>query len=271
VTVGAALDGSDTPETGDKPALERLWDWGFRAGFTSLISGGNHLVHGAISRRTRFPALRELYSGALGRFVPNPDLRPEVLSAAELGVTLTGTLGELQMVGFHQVLSDGIVRTSVSTEEGRKFQRVNRDEVRSSGLELLASVPMEGWLLSGDLTLQSVRGFLPDGQEVDVEYEPSVLGRLGTRVALPLDLAGTADFRFLGEQLCENPEAGGLQVMKAHRTLDLGLRRGFNLGSRALSRAEAVLSVDNVSDGVHLDQCGLPQPGRTLRLQLRLW
>lgn len=271
LTLGAALDGADTPETGDKPPLDRLWDWGVRAGFTSLLSGGTNLIHGAISRRTRFPALRELYSGALGRFVPNPDLRPEILSAGELGVTVTGAHGELQVVGFHQVLSDGIVRTSVSTEEGRKFQRVNRDEVRSTGLEMLTSVTLGGWLLSGDLTVQDVKGSLPDGEELELEYEPTITGRIGTTVPLPLEASVTANFRFVGSQLCENPELGGLQSMDAHRTVDLGFRRGFSFGDNALSRAEAIVSLDNVSDGVHLDQCGLPQPGRTLRFQIRLW
>jgi hypothetical protein len=31
------------------------------------------------------------------------------------------------------------------------------------------------------------------------------------------------------------------------------------------------LNLDNATDSLVLDQCGLPQPGRTLRIQLRLW
>ena len=31
------------------------------------------------------------------------------------------------------------------------------------------------------------------------------------------------------------------------------------------------LALDNATDSVVLDQCGLPQPGRTLRLQIRVW
>ncbi|GIS80524.1 MAG: hypothetical protein CM1200mP14_20900 [Gammaproteobacteria bacterium] len=40
LSLGAALDGSDTPESGDKPALDGLNDLGFRAGISSLFKTG---------------------------------------------------------------------------------------------------------------------------------------------------------------------------------------------------------------------------------------
>jgi iron complex outermembrane receptor protein len=270
-TLGVALDGADTPESGDKPALDRLWDWGVRVGATSLASEAGLLFHGAFSRRARFPALRELYSGALGRFVPNPDLEPEVLTGGELGITLTEGIAELQLVAFHQRLTDGIVRSSVSTPEGKKYRRVNQDEVRSTGIELLVSGRAGHVGLSGDLTLQRVRGFTAEGDEVRLEYEPEVAGEVRAVVPLPQQVRGTAELRFIGRQYCENPEIGGLQGFDGYQNLDLRLSRGFDMGPGALSRLEAVVGLDNVTDRFALDQCGLPQPGRTLRVQLRVW
>ena len=87
VSFGAAFDGSDTPRSGDKPKLNVLSDFGFRAGVSSLVRDGL-ILHGNLSRRSRFPSLRELYSGALGRFVPNPNLRAETLLGSEIGLTL---------------------------------------------------------------------------------------------------------------------------------------------------------------------------------------
>ena len=70
-------------------------------------------LHVGMSRKVRFPSLRELYSGALGRFVPNPNLKPEVLGALEAGLTGTGVgLGgrlEAQAVIFDQRFSVGMV------------------------------------------------------------------------------------------------------------------------------------------------------------------
>jgi iron complex outermembrane receptor protein len=271
LSVGAAADGSDTPRSGDKPPLGTLWDWGARVGFTASTAGGGLRIHGGVSRRTRFPALRELYSGALGRFVPNPDLRPELLTGGELGLTWASENGQLQVVGFHQRLTDGIVRSSVEVDGQRRFKRVNQDEVRSTGLELLGSAALGAVTLHGDMTLQDVTGLTDSGEEIDLEYEPTILGRLGLASPLPLELVGSADLRFTGEQFCENPEVGGLQSFDSDPDVGVALRRGFTLGGRTLDRLEALVAVDNAGDAAVYDQCGLPQPGRTFRIQLRLW
>jgi iron complex outermembrane receptor protein len=271
LTVGLAVDGADTPETGDKPSLGTLWDWGGRLGLTTLTGNQRVLFHGAVSRRTRFPALRELYSGALGRFVPNPDLRPEILEGGELGMTVRGSLVEIQAVGFYQRLTDQIVRSSVQTQEGRKYKRINQDKVRSAGLELLGSTRLGALAVSGDLTLQRIRGIEAGGQEVKLEYEPGIMGKVSAMTPVAWGLEATAGARFMGAQYCENPEVGGLQSFDGSSQFDLGIRRVFQFAFRAFSRAEAVLNLDNVTDAVVMDQCGLPQPGRTLSLQLRFW
>ena len=112
-TLGASIDGADTPLSGDKEPLDALWDWGARAGVSRVIADGNLLLHAGVSRRTRFPSLRELYSGALGRFLPNPELRPETMVAGEVGLTINDGERQLQVVGFRNRLADGIVRVSI--------------------------------------------------------------------------------------------------------------------------------------------------------------
>jgi iron complex outermembrane receptor protein len=272
VSAGFVVDGADTPESGDKPPLAGLWDWGARLGFSSLVEGGSVLVHGSLSRRTRVPALRELYSGALGRFEPNPALRPEVLTGGEIGATITSPAGELQIVAFHQRLTDGIVRTSVEAAGGEnRFKRVNRDGIRSTGLELFASGGLGPARVSGDLTLQDVRAVLDSGEELEVEYEPTAAGRVGLAAPLAGATEASVETRFRSSQFCENPEAGGLESFETDPQVDLSLRRIFRVGGGRLSRIDAVASVDNVTDAAVFDQCGLPQPRRTLSVRLRLW
>jgi iron complex outermembrane receptor protein len=272
VNLGVALDGADTPESGDKPPLGRLQDWGARLGASSATAGGGLVLHGGVSRRTRFPALRELYSGALGRFLPNPDLRPEVMTGGELGFTASSAGGELQLVGFHQRLDDAITRQTVETPSGSLFQRVNQGEIRSTGVELLASGRFGDLGLAGDLTLQRVRGRSPGGEPVELEYEPAWAGKLSAGLSLPWEVVSAADLRFRGQQSCQNPELERLEEISASTSLDLSLRRLLTLGSgRLLSRVEAVALVENLGDSWVFDQCGLPQPGRTLRIQLRLF
>jgi iron complex outermembrane receptor protein len=273
LNAGAAVDGSDTPETGDKPPVDGLIDYALRVGASKLLSD-RLVIHAAVSRRSRFPSLRELYSGALGRFEPNPDLAPETLLGAEGGITAHGRSAEFQAVAFHHRLSEGIVRTSVTDPFGnQKFMRVNQHEVRSSGIELMASGPLGRAVLSGDLTFQSVKGIDASGARVDLEYQAAVFGRTGMVMPLPAAFQAAGEVRFVGAQRCENPEVGGLQDLGATGMLDLSLERFFGLGGtgRPLSRAEAALTVSNVTDQLAFDQCGLPQPGRTLQLRLRVW
>ena len=87
------LDLASTPELGDKPACEAT---GARRAFARLERrlGEPLTLHASYARRSRFPALRELYSGALGRFVPNPDLTPEVQDLWDLGGVARRSLGD---------------------------------------------------------------------------------------------------------------------------------------------------------------------------------
>ena len=58
---------------------------------------------------------------------------------------------------------------------------------------------------------------------------------------------------------------------RTHR-FDLQLRRLFSLEGRStLANLDALVSVTNLTDHAIFDQCGLPQPGRTFRVQLRLF
>jgi len=274
VSIGGSLDGADTPESAGRPPLDRFDGWGGRMGVTTATPSGMTRFHAAGSRRMRFPALRELYSGALGRFHPNPELRPEEQRALEAGVTFTLPRGQLQMVAFHDHRSDGIVRSTIQTPEGSRFFRVNRDEVRGTGLEVLSSVGVGSLTLGGDLTLQRVRSFVGKGRPLELEYEPGIAGRAFVSAFLPAGFQGSANMIFRGGQKCVDPAGSGLLPLRSGRVSDIGVERTlfFRRDTRSAglpSRIAVRAGLDNVTDALVLDQCGLPQPGRTLRIQFR--
>jgi iron complex outermembrane receptor protein len=282
---GAVYDRATNPETGGRPSVGALDAWGWRLGATTraLVPALN--VHAAVSRRARFPALRELYSGALNRYEPNPGLRPERLFGGELGATVIGgptsRIGlELQAVGFHHRLDDAVVRVTIPA---RQFRRVNRDELRTTGVELLA-----GWVaartggpsglaVNGDLTLQRVRVYDRTVTEGDVlrraEHQPEQRGSLAVTVPLPLAVSGVVAGRYVGRQYCVTPDAAAPVRLRGRGAGDAALSREFTLrgAGRSLLRAlSATLALDNVGDATVYDQCGLPQPGRTLRVGIEL-
>jgi iron complex outermembrane receptor protein len=269
VAVGVNVDAADTPETGPAESRDPIWAWGARAGGTLVLGGGNVLLNGGLSRRVRFPSLRELYSGALGKYVVNPDLDPEALAVAELGITARARPYELQVVAFHQQLSDAIVRVSIG---GGKFQRVNRDRIRSTGVELLASYSWRGISLGADGTFQDVQLEDPaaPAEQQHPEYQPWFFGSLGISAELPLELRGAARARHVAKRYCINPDLEAEVALDPDSWLDLELERGFRLGPGGRPM-RALLAIDNLTDSAVYDQCGLPQPGRLVRIQIQVY
>ncbi|MBK9472495.1 MAG: TonB-dependent receptor [bacterium] len=228
------------------------------------MDDGTTQIHAGVSRRSRFPSLRELYSGALNRFAPNPDLRPENLLAWEAGVTARAGRGEIQAVVFHNLLRDAVVRIRLP-EPDRRFQRVNRDELRSTGLELTGSHTWHRFSATAHLTLQSVE--LTDtgsGAEQRPENLPEIAGGLGLRADLPRGWSTRLDMRWTGEQFAIDPTSGDDSRLAPTVRFDLSAMRTWS------RHVETIVALENVGDVVSQDLIGLPQPGRTLRVQMRV-
>jgi outer membrane receptor protein involved in Fe transport len=63
-------------------------------------------------------------------------------------------------------------------------------------------------------------------------------------------------------------EVTGLERMDASATFDLEARKIYMAGRSGSGRTvDIALGAANLTDSVVLDQCGLPQPGRTFRIQ----
>ncbi|MGQ0766330.1 MAG: TonB-dependent receptor plug domain-containing protein [Gemmatimonadota bacterium] len=274
---GVVHDRSRTPETGGRtPGQEPFGSTGWRAGLSHDL-GNSVRLHASASRRARLPALRELYSGALNRFRPNPDLEPETLLGFEGGVTADRMIGErstatFQATAFHHRLDDAIVRITLSNPT--RFMRLNRDRIESSGAELLAGFTFgpdraRAVTLTGDALFQNINVIDRTANDAQrrPENNPESRGSVELGVPLPAGLRGLANVGFTGTQYCLNAETSSEIRLSAQAQSDLTLERAFRLaGSGVMRSLRALVSLDNVTDATVYDQCGLPQPGRTLRL-----
>ena len=279
LSLGAVYDASTTPQSGGRQPVGRKDGWGWRGGLTVFANEALRL-HGSVSRRARFPALRELYSGALNRFQPNPHLKPERLTATEVGATFGGSAGRakrltVQTVAFHHTLRDGVAQAPVP--ETLLLVRVNRDRIRSTGAELMAvwnssAVPARNVSLSADLTMQHIRVHddSAEGQRRP-EHQPETRASLEIGAPLPHGVRAHVGGRYTGGQHCVLPSGAQLALERqteAHasveRTWKLRSSGGFPDALRA------VLTVSNAMNATLYDQCGLPQPARTLRLVIHV-
>ena len=278
ISGGIVNDASTTPESGGREPLGRASRWGWRAGTSMFAFGERARIHASVSKRSRFPALRELYSGALNRFAPNPELKPERLLGTELGVSVIASQTEsrtlsFQVVGFHHDLDDAVVRTTLAD---RRFFRVNRDQIRTTGAELFGSwIPAQrGVSISADLLAQNITvrdKTIPNGERLP-EHQPEIRGGVELGIPLLFAIEGMAAVRHTGSQHCLHPDTGEFEKLSSETIGNIGVQRTWRLrrGTGLLSSLRTMLSLDNITDSAVYDQCGLPQPGRTLRFGIQL-
>lgn len=281
LAAGLVFDRSETPETGGRtPEQEPFDNTGWRAGITHGLSD-RFTLHASASQRSRFPALRELYSGALNRFQPNPELKPETLLGYEAGFTLSntsasGVQSSLRVNAFNHQLEDAVVRTTVPNPNpppGSLFKRVNRDRIESTGIEALVGLtfgtnPDRAVSLTGDALFQSIAIFdqTDNDAERHAENNPETRGSVELGVPLVARVRGFVGARYTGTQYCINADSGDEMTLGGTTVSNVAIERVFTVASGLFRNVRALFALDNVGDATVYDQCGLPQPGRTLRV-----
>jgi len=272
MSLGAAYDRAETPRTGGRDPQDPLSEVGGRLGFSAVMRGGTTVLHAGVSRRGRFPALRELYSGALNRFVPNPDLEPEKLLTTEAGVTVRRGRGRVQVVGFRTLLEDAVVR--VTLDDGR-LQRVNRDELETTGVEVLGAVAIGPVDVVANATLQWAD--LTDteaGQTDRPENLPDALGDFRVLFPVGAGVRGSASLAYTGDQYSIDQRTGDDAELDAEAVIGAALWRGWPVrlpwGAGTFTDLETRITLENAADAALYDAWGLPGPGRRVRFEVRL-
>ena len=260
---GLGWDHAATPESGDKApndpdnapavnlrALHRLDD--------------QTRVYAAASRRSRFPSLRELYSGALGRFVPNPELKPEQQDLYEIGMVTDHRAWRFEAAVFLNYLHDGIEKVKWPGADNR-FQRINRTEIRVPGVELVGH-----WNAARDMVINLQHTVMSARVEEDgvhdrpAEDRPDYLSRAGVNwrqatgpgALLEAVLTGP---RWSADVSGASAVTGDLRRLPAGVTWNLRLSWRFGHPPTAI---DLHARVDNLFDQLVEDQVGLPNPGR---------
>jgi len=260
---GLGLDHAATPESGDKAANEP--DSAPAVNLRALRRLGDQTrVYAAASRRSRFPSLRELYSGALGRFVPNPELKPEQQDLYEIGMATDHRTWGVEAAVFLNYLHDGIEKTKLPGPE-KQFQRVNRTQIRVPGVELVGH-----WNAAPDLVINLQHTVMSARVEEDGTYDrpaedrPDYISRAGVnwrRATGPGALleAVVTGPRWSADSSGASAATGNLHRLAAGVTWNLRLSWQF-IHSQTTMDLHA--RVDNLFDQLVEDQVGLPNPGR---------
>jgi iron complex outermembrane receptor protein len=230
----------------------------------ALALGGPFSVRASAGRTFRAPSFAELYlEQALLR--PNPDLRREVGTGADLALVAQGGLGLASLGAFATRYDDLVVYVPVSFGA---FGPVNDDRALVRGLELeAASAPLGPYHVQARLaaTLQDARTLRggPDEVGKSLPRRPGrrVFARLGAERG---PLAAHLELQHLGRQWLD-----ALEVTSVAPSTTVGA----GLSLRVVPRPELRLHLEvrNLADVRTLqDGFGNPLPGRSVMLTARL-
>jgi iron complex outermembrane receptor protein len=181
---------------------------------------------------------------------------------AEMGAERVGSTWSGRLVGFGRWTTDAIEQETLP--DGRR-RRVNIGGTRAVGIETQAGWrPLRTIRLDADLTLQHVR----DEDGAELPEKPSWIGRGAVAWAPPLGLNARAEGLWTGGAV--GPDASG-ELVPLDDAPRLNLRLGYK---RAMlgTLADVYLRLDNAFDSAYEPQLGLPAPGRSASVGLRvLW
>jgi len=258
ITGGVSMDVSATPKTGDKPSADPILDYGFNSSLVYFLTDKLSLQFD-FGRKTRFPTLRELFSGALGRFVPNPDLKAESALTTEISANYTSHnfTGGLSL--FLIYLKDGIVRISLPE---RQLMRVNKDQIRTVGAELTTSyIPNNKFRMNFNLTFMNAFAKNAEGEFADtLEYKPQYLGGVDFNYDITDRLNAIVEFNFVGEEF--GIQEGYEYFRRLPSYALFNFRVGYTFDLATDTKLEIYFRGNNLFDKLYYGQWSLPEAGR---------
>jgi vitamin B12 transporter len=216
-------------------------------GGVSVDCGAYGTSRAAISRKIRFPTLRELYEPQRG----NPDLRPETAVVYEIGHRLQLPRGYADVNLFRSDVSDLITNT------GNDSQAVNSQDATLQGVEVaFGGTPVERLRLDVNYTYLDTQASNPTRSgpgESDVQHRPAHRFNGILRVFLPLEFVLRLEGLYTSDQL---DQLGATKRVNAYTLFNAQLTKQFG------KRFQIFGGVDDILDATHQDKLGAPGPGQ---------
>ena len=207
-------------------------------------------IRGSVSRKLRFPSLRQLYDQGSG----NPELESEHSWDFEIGLSQAlpgGTL--VDVTGFSLEVHDYI-----ETDEATGFY-ANQDRYRFRGVELtVASQPLEALDVFASYTFMESDNRSSHGEQDHLQNRPQHRVALETRYRLPWGFALRSALYYVADQFVYSRQA----------PLDRRSTGNYFLADLRLAktlleeRVWLYFGVDNVGDENYQESYGVPGPGR---------
>lgn len=216
----------------------------------------------SIGHKTRFPTLKELYSGQSGKNIPNPNLNEESSFNMEIGLSHNWEGGNrVSITIFNSEITDLILDKVIGVDEnGRdQFQLQNIGMVRHTGIEFSAiTFSVRNLTLNTSYTFLRARNRSDDRTTDKLPYRPEHLVKLEQEYKFPFGLAFSLEENYVSERTYLDQD-NAPQSLDEYFLLDLQLRQSL------WEHLTFNFSLFNVLDEYYESEYGFPMPGRNFR------
>ncbi|MGE3277074.1 MAG: TonB-dependent receptor plug domain-containing protein [Vicinamibacterales bacterium] len=226
--------------------------------YVATPEGGR--LRATVSRKTRLPAIKDRYSYRLGQAVPNPDLAAERATTVEAGYdgAIRGW-GSVALAGFHGAIGDLVQPVFLRPN---LFQLQNVGDIRQSGLEAEWRSPSAGGL-------RAIAGYSYLRRSSDGTVAVPLLNVPSQKLTGTLTYTGPRRLQVTASLLHESSrmsqdDAGVALELPAYTTVFAKAAIGLGGG------ADVEASASNLFDADYVLYPGFPEPGRIVRLQVRV-
>ncbi len=268
-SVAFAYDRSSTPLTGGRPTQPAISKWA-ASGATQWLASDELTITATLGLRTRFPTMRELYGTALGRFLLNPDLRPETALVGDLSFEWAPQALPLQLslTPWFTRISDTLSQRRVMVDGVSLTQRYNLEGSRGYGIEAGAI-----WQVSEALTLEASALWQDLNADRDEDgNRPTLYQRPRGQLLFAVNhtFTGGANMRVemnhTGHAFDENEDGS---VARLDGSTEFNAKFYIPLKETGLGVWQFYGALNNITDALILPQLGLPEAGRSFKVGIR--
>ncbi len=264
---GAGLDVTQALETGGRASEGGVAAWSL-VGAADWRASERWSFGIAAARKPRLPTQRELFGEAIGRFLLNPDLEPEIATQIELSARYAGPRAHLAVTPFANVTTNTIDQEALIVDGVGRRRRINLDGARALGVDIVGGVDItERLTLSGNVSYLNLRrrGAAP-GEPRFLAERPSLLGLVAARYRDPSGLGFRVEARHRGRAYA--PVDGDFVALP--RATEVNVEASYVTSLKGASSLELFVRADNLNDALVEPQFGLPAAGRWVRGGVRV-
>lgn len=265
-----AYDRASTPLTGGRATQPAISNWA-ASGAVEWQTSNELTITATLGQRTRFPTMRELYGNALGRFLLNPDLKPETALVGDLTFAWAPATQplELTLTPWFTRIDDTLSQRNVTIDGISRRQRYNLDGSDGYGIEAGAN-----WQASSSITLEASAFWqhlkadrLEDGTRPTLYQRPKGQLLLAANYSFANGGNVRAEMNHLGHAFDEDEDGS---VVRLDGSTEFNVKFYMPVKMTTYGIWQVYGAVNNITDTVILPQLGLPDAGRTFKVGIRL-